>query len=344
MNITWKLSRGLPTFVKGGAMGIVDGLPVYAAGCTYPWRETELAWFWEEGKGDWFPVLPPLPLGRAYTHGANLEDGLLVVGGRKRSDKGLESLRDVWWLRRSKDEFTWTPLPGMQTPRAIPSVGVFGRKILVVGGGEWEKSQGGAFTTRHLKHHEILDLDEVNRGWQIKGPLPFPSLVGSAFASVDGSFYLFGGYECWTEENQRKVRYDASAWRCDFNTGAWTRLADCPAPASGWCAAAWKNRIILLGGGLHAELSGVPIPTQSWHTLEAGTPRQRTIGAYSDLVIVYDIQRNEYDVMNNRLPIGLHDLRCALLGATLFAAGGETVDPALSNTINAFMVGSIEGD
>ncbi|HIE28716.1 TPA: hypothetical protein EYP66_15665 [Candidatus Poribacteria bacterium] len=65
MKITWKQGRGMPTFVKGGAMGIVDGVPVYAAGCTYPWRETEQAWHWDATRGDWFPVEPCLTLGRA---------------------------------------------------------------------------------------------------------------------------------------------------------------------------------------------------------------------------------------------------------------------------------------
>ena len=100
MKIAWQQKKGLPTFVKGGAMGMVDGLPVYAAGMTFPWRETEQAWYWHGAVEDWFPVEPSLPLGRAYTNGATLRDGLLVLGGRKRVDGAPLSLRDAWWLRR----------------------------------------------------------------------------------------------------------------------------------------------------------------------------------------------------------------------------------------------------
>ena len=58
MRITWKQGRGMPVFIKGGAMGIVDSAPVYAAGCTYPWRETEQAWYWDAARGDWFLRCP----------------------------------------------------------------------------------------------------------------------------------------------------------------------------------------------------------------------------------------------------------------------------------------------
>ncbi len=96
MKITWKQGRGIPTFIKGGAMGIVDGVPVYAAGCAYPWRETEQAWYWDSPRGDWLPVEPCLTLGRAYTNGVTLQAGMLVLGGRKSTAEGPISLCDAW--------------------------------------------------------------------------------------------------------------------------------------------------------------------------------------------------------------------------------------------------------
>jgi hypothetical protein len=251
LNITWKSGKGLPVLVKGGAMGLVDGAPVYACGMTYPWRETEQAWYWEEG-------------------------------------------------------------------------------------------EGGAFVTRHLDHYEVLDLDDLEAGWGDRGKLPFAPLVGSACASVDGTFYVFGGYECWTEDGQRRIKQHASAWRYDFAADTWTRLADCPVVASGWCAAACGKTIFLLGGGFSFELGGVAANYHTFHALESGTPRQRLIGAYSDLVFVYDIEADSYRALQERLPVGLNDLRCTVKDDTIYAAGGETVDPATSNTSNSFMVGQIK--
>jgi len=342
MKITWKQGRGMPTFIKGGAMGIVDGVPVYAAGCTYPWRETEQAWYWDSARGDWFPVEPCLTLGRAYTNGVTLQDGMLVLGGRKSTAEGRISLCDAWWLRRRDGTFYWTQLPDMNYPRAIPSIGVSGNKIIAFGGGEWEMSRGGAFATRHLTNYEILELDNLSAGWRDMGSLPFTPLVGSAFASVGQSTYVFGGYECWTENNQRQIKQYATAWRYDFITDTWTRLADFPGTASGWCASPYKNTIVLLGGGITLDLHGVNVPYRTNHILEPGTPRQRLIGAYSDLVFVYDIETDAYCLMEDQLPLGPNDLRCTICGNTIYAAGGETVDAPLSNCIDVFIIGTIE--
>src|SRR5438445_9027817 len=134
MNITWKHGRWLPVFIKGGAMGIVDGAPVYAAGCTFPWRETEQAWYWDEKRNDWFPVEPSLPMGRCYTQGVTVKDGLVLLGGRKSTPEGRMSLRDAWWLRRHEGRFSWTQLPEMNYPRAITSLGVAGSNVMAFGG------------------------------------------------------------------------------------------------------------------------------------------------------------------------------------------------------------------
>jgi hypothetical protein len=341
LNITWQMAKGLPTFIKGGAMGMVDDAPVYAAGCTYPWRETEQAWYWDRARHDWFPVEPSLRLGRAYTHGLSFHDGLLVLGGRKSMADGRVSLRDGWWLHRRNGGFTWSELPRLTYPRALAAIGVAGNQVLALGGGEWERAQGGAFATRHLTHYEILDLDHLTTGWQDMGPLPFPSLVGSAFASVGDATYLFGGYECWTVDNTRQIQKYGSAWRYDFVTDTWRQLADFPAAAAGWCAVPYHNFIILLGGALTLQSQGAEAMTQTYFTVEAGTARQRTIGAYSDQVFVYDIAHNTYHRLADRMPIGLNDLRATIAGDTIYVAGGETVDPALSNCSNAFMIGKI---
>ncbi|MSP14143.1 MAG: hypothetical protein EXR62_14455 [Chloroflexi bacterium] len=341
MNITWQEGRWLPTFIKGGAMGLVDGRPVYAAGCTFPWRETEQAWYWDASRNDWFPVEPSIPFGRCYTQGINLGDGLLVLGGRKSLPEGRVSLKDAWWLRRNGETFTWTQLPDMHYPRAIASIGISGQKILAFGGGEWEKSQGGAFVTRHLTNYEILDLEHLSTGWRDMGPLPFPSLVGSAFASIDKATYVFGGYECWSEDKQRKINYYSTAWRYDFAQDRWTQMADFPCVASGWAAVPYDNQIILMAGGLKLDLMGVKSHYLTHPLVEKGSGRQRMIGAYSDLVFVYDVATNTYRRLENRLPIGNNDIRCTISGNTIYVAGGETTDLALSNCSNAFLIGTI---
>lgn len=349
MKIEWTRGKGLPSLLKGGAMGMVDGVPVYAAGMTFPWRETEQAWSWDEARDDWFPVEPSLPVGRAYANGATLGDGLLVLGGRKRTDGLPLSLPEAWWLRRRRGEFHWTRLPDMGYRRAVPVIGTSGSRVLALGGGEWERSQGGAFTTRHLTNYEVLDVDDLGAGWKDMGPVPFEPLEGSAYASIGASAYVFGGVECWTEDDTRHIRFYCIAWRYDFPTDEWTRLADLPVSGSGWCAIAFGDEVVIIGGNFTMGHPGEGAlyrtdRSDEYRTelaLNVGTWRERTIGAYSDLAFVYDTRSDNYTVLEERLPAGLNDLRCAISGKTIFAAGGETIDPALSNTTDVFMIGRI---
>ena len=90
-------------------------------GCSGLFRK-EQAWYWDEKRSDWFPVEPSLPMGRCYTQGATVRDGLVLLGGRKSTPEGRMSLRDAWWLRRHDGRFSWTQLPEMNYPRAITYV------------------------------------------------------------------------------------------------------------------------------------------------------------------------------------------------------------------------------
>lgn len=342
MKIDWQLAQPLPTLVKGGALDLVDGDPVYAGGMTYPWRESELAWRWDAGTGEWQP-LPPMPLGRAYTDGATVDGGLLLVGGRRSGPGGRQSLGDAWLLRADgAGVYSWDRLPDLLAPRAVPAIGVCDRRVLVVGGGEWERSQGGAFATRHLTRAELLDLDEPASGWRDLGELPFEPRTGAAFASAGDSAYFFGGYECWTDPDVgRCIRVLKDTWRFDFASESWDRLGDLPHPMSGGAAVAVGCTVLLLGGVVYFERDGVRVPYGAGHTREAGTPRARWVGGYSDLVFSWDLESDVCRLLPERLPVGLNDLRCAVSGDRVFAAGGETVDAALSNTTDAFQIGQI---
>lgn len=341
-SIDWKMGRHLPSLVKGGAFGLVCGDPVYAGGMTYPWRESELAWRWDEASGEWH-ALPPLPLGRAYCDGVTVDDGLVVVGGRRSGPNGPASLRDAWFLRiDAGGQYAWHALPSMNCPRAVPALGVCGRRILAVGGGEWERSQGGAFTTRHLRRAELLDLDESEAGWRDLGEIPFVPRTGAAWASIGGSAYLCGGYECWTDPDAgRRIRVLDDAWRFDFARETWTRQPDLPHPMRGGAAAAVDSGILLVGGVVDLETGGQQVSYGVGHTRESGTPRARWVGGYSDLVFSWDTETGSCRLRPERLPAGLNDLRCTADERRVYVAGGESVDAALSNTSEFFQIGII---
>lgn len=352
LRLRWQTGPHLPAFLKGGAMGTVGGRPTYAAGMAYPWRETELVWRLDVEAGQW-QAGPPLPLGRAYTHGLTVGDGLLLAGGRRSGPRGRQSLRDVWWLRPCGPRpdgagLAWQRLPGLGAGRAVCALGTDGRRVLAVGGGVWETSQGGAFATRDLTRAEVLDLEDEAAGWRDLGPIPFATRAGAAFASLDGCAYLFGGYECWTDPTAtppRQVRPLDDAWRYDFGRGAWTRLGDLPGRMYGGCAVAVApGLVVLVGGVLQARLGagGAEVSYGVGHTRDAGTPRARHVGGYSDLAFLYQVGADRWTPLPERLPAGVNDNRCTAAAGRVWVAGGETVDAALSNTTELVAVAAIE--
>ncbi len=85
MKIKWSEGKWFPTLIKGGAMGIVDGTPVYVACVSYPWRESELSWYYGFDTG--FDTLSATQL----PHGLNdlracIRDNIIYVVGGENSD------------------------------------------------------------------------------------------------------------------------------------------------------------------------------------------------------------------------------------------------------------------
>lgn len=53
---------------------------------------------------------------------------------------------------------------------------------------------------------------------------------------------------------------------------------------------------------------------------------------YCPFVIVYDTQNGQWRRMPTKLPMPAHDIRVGIDGDTLYAIGGENIQPATSNT------------
>ncbi|MBI3920106.1 MAG: hypothetical protein HY318_01715 [Armatimonadetes bacterium] len=340
MKIQWSEGRGFPTLIKGGAMGIVGGVPVYAAGVSHPWRETELCWAFDSVVQDWVPIRP-LPLGRCYTSGATVGDGLIIVGGRKSTKEGFVSLEDAWLLRRTGDDWQWSELPNLTQRRAEGTVTAVRNLAVCVGGGEWERKYGGAFTANDVTIAEALNLDNLQAGWINLGEPLFSPRVGCAAAAVDGCVYLFGGYNCWLDErNERHLEYFNQTFRYECSANRWTEVSPMPVKLSGHKAVAFADRyIILMGGVVRFSLLGQELQYQ---TMKVDSKRGVLLGEYSDLVWVYDTQTDSYDLLAGRMPHGHNDLRACIKKDTIYVVGGENCDATTSNTTNTLMIGEID--
>lgn len=53
---------------------------------------------------------------------------------------------------------------------------------------------------------------------------------------------------------------------------------------------------------------------------------------YCPFVIVYGTQNGQWRRMPTKLPMPTHDIRVGIDGDTLYAIGGENIQPATSNT------------
>ena len=339
IQISWSEGRWFPSLVKGGAMGTVGSFPVYACGMTYPWRETELAWYYDANRDDWFPT-DPIPAPRCYTAGCSADNALVVVGGRKAGKDGLAVLNDAWALRRSSDSWQWTQLPPMAQARGVAGVAAVGTRILAVGGGEWEKIHGGAFTAETVTKAELLDLNDPGTGWRVLD-VPFSPRAGCAAAAVGSRVYVFGGYTCRVEGGTRKFTYFDDTFSFDVSTRTWQRHSPLPGALSGHCAVSWGDRyVVLIGGVFRRETCGQMLAISGVRLLEK---RKVLTGEYSDLVWVYDTITDTFTLMEERAPHGLNDVHACTVGDTIFAVGGENVDPSTSNTTDYVMLGKITG-
>ncbi|HNZ38880.1 MAG TPA: kelch repeat-containing protein, partial [Candidatus Latescibacteria bacterium] len=232
-------------------------------------------------------------------------------------------------------------LPAMAQARGVAGVAAVGTRILVVGGGEWEKVHGGAFTAESVTKAELLDLSDLGTGWRILD-VPFSPRAGCAAAAVGPRVYVFGGYTCQVEAGKRAFTYFDDTFSFDVNTGTWQQHSSLPGALSGHCAVSWGDRyVVLIGGVFRQETCGQMLAMNGVKLLDK---RKALTGEYSDLVWVYDTVTDTFTLMEERSPHGLNDIHACVVGNTIFTVGGENVDPATSNTTDYVMLGKITGN
>ncbi len=327
--ISWSEGPEFPDMVKGGAMGVAGGVVVYAGGMTYPWRESEAAWWLDREAEDWSPV-PPLPIGLAYTTGASSEDGLFVVGGRRKG----KPRSDCYRLLRRDESWSWEALPHLNHPRGVPAVAYLDGSLYAIGGGSWGR---GCFLPDDVPGDEALDLGD-DRWIQIPR-CPGRRRANSFAAAVDGSVYVFGGVYSWMEGERQSVTRLRDAWRFTPDTYEWEELDPLPVPGlSGAAAIACRDRYIIILGG------AVPVREGAGECKVLYLPDEKRgvkVGWYNETILVYDVKRARYDVLDGGLPWPAHDIRAAVADETIYAVGGETVDASTSNTCSKVRVGKI---
>lgn len=318
--IDWQLEE-IPFIAPGPAGGIsgaamaASGGGVYLAGGFIPGgdetadpdrRTSRWAHRYDPQARQW-TRLPDLPARREYTRGIAAGGDLFVLGGAKQQP--YAPFGDVFKLRSGDpDTQGWTRMPAMNVPRTHAAIGYAAHRLIVAGGNQYDLSERG-YSPRTVRNTtEVLDLRSPERGWQAAVPIPGLPRGWSASAVAGEKLYVFGGVTWVQDGGGARKRWTPETLCYDPATDAWSQRTPPPVAGSGWHAATYKDRYIILVGGLR--------------NVDAKTGRYE----WNTDPIVYDVRDDRWLKVEYAatIPGGVYnDPGVAIVGDRIFVVGGE---------------------
>ena len=333
--IEWTLNK-IPFVAKGpnggiSGMGMVvhDGL-IYLMGGFIPAgdetddlasRRTSRWTHRYDPKSKKWTRLPDMPGRREYTRAIATNNAIYVVGGsmqRKGSPEGELVADDCFKLDFSKDPPAWQKHSKFSVPRTHMAVGYIEEYLMVIGGCKWDNISGyHSSTMKGIT--EVFDLTKPELGWQMRSAIPGTPRGWTASAPCKNRLYMFGGLTFSAKKQQVKVReslcYDPALDR-------WAHLAPPPEAISGWEAATYADRYIIVVGGC-AEAA-----------------------PFSDLAFAYDTETDRWMKINGVMPgsdsggNAFNDPGVCIIDDTIYVAGAE----GYASHWEYFLIGKIKPD
>ena len=313
-SIEWTMAD-LP-FVPPGPQGGVSGMAMTAvagrvcmAGGYIPagddtadraGRETAKSAYCYEPKTKKWTRLPDLPVRREYPRGLSDGSVFYVVGGgtqKRGTPEFWEPSGNCYQIDIDAPKKAWQTCGALSVPRSHMAVGQVGKALVVSTGAEYNrKVKPDPYQRRATT--DVLWLDKPAAGWKAVTPIPGPARGWSAGASCAGQLWVLGGIP-----NEGSAE-PAGTWAYDPAKDAWTRKTPPPVPMAGWEGACYQDRYVIAVGG-HIPHPGFAI--------------------WSDIALAYDIQKDQWLKVDGVIPGGavVNDVGVALVGDTIFAAGGE---------------------
>jgi len=290
-------------------------------------KTSKWAYAYNPENQDW-TQLPDLPkraeYGRMTAHG----DKLYFLGGAAYDlrEQGLGPYNPsagMVSLRLDKADDGWRTEPPMKEPRTHFALGNTGQLFIAAGGNVYDDAENG-YSQKTLRNlTEIFDPSEPAKGWQLGSPMPPPARGWTASVGAGGRLWVFGGVTFEPSGKKKSLRRRLSeTLSYDPVTDAWTRHAPAPLEISGWGAAAYSDRYIILVGG-YGSVPGQP-PEMNAQPL------------------VYDIQQDRWmRFAHSALPPAgaFNDPGVAISGNSLYVGGGEGYG---GSHYNHWLIGQIE--
>jgi N-acetylneuraminic acid mutarotase len=195
------------------------------------------------------------------------------------------------------------------------AVGKVGHLLVVAGGNHYDRARGGYDESTIQSTVNLLDLRQEHVGWQARTPIPGLGRGWCGYATCRDRLYLFGGLT-WVGSRSSGLK---EALSYDPVADQWTQLTPPPMPIGGWSAGVYRDRYVLLVGGV--VWAGVQETDD-----EPTVSRQRL---WSPYVFVYDVEedrwmRVEGEIVSGRAHGGyINDTGVCLVGDTVYVVGGE---------------------
>ena len=366
-DITWEMGPPMPWSTKGQAQDVI-GHRIFAAGAPgYPgWKpsvEFEINEGWrirERGKHNsgWvldtrtmdYDSLPDLPVGLSWPKGRTVGDDFYVYAGAILwpEDQHDSASPRMFRLSANSGHRTWEEMPSMRIGRFLPATAACGATVVVAGG----QATFGADPYRHdnpgpcINAVESFDTAAPENGWRDLPPIPGYGRQSAMAAGIGGKFYIFGGnYVNYAEAGNEGFgphgRYCGDAYVLDLETLRWKRLPDTPFPAYGMGITVYRDRYIIMTGGLKGYLVDHPYA----HMDTVSDVRSPNFD-----VLVFDTVEAEYHTLPTQIPPyplapgfkehaesgasgaysqGVYRLSAelSLMEETLYLCGGEVISP-----------------
>ena len=231
--------------VAGAFAGMAAEKLVVAGGANFPdgapwdggikaWWST--LWMFDTVSEEWSVREDFLPSPRGYGFSAQLDDGVLFIGGCD-ADNCFSDCVYVT-CRDGEPAASTEAFPPLPVPSANCAGAVLGGKIYIAGGNE---TPSGASTGHFL----VLDTGDRAAGWQELPSWPGPARGYAVCTAQGGRIYLFSG-RSYGPDAEAVMHTDGYCY--DPDSAAWTILPGSFPFMAGNAVAVDGGRILFLGG------------------------------------------------------------------------------------------------
>ena len=378
-DIHWEMGPPMPWPTKGQAQVVIGETIVAAGSPGYPgWvpsskYSTGKRWQLRERgqhKHGWeldtrsmkYSLLPDMPVGIKWPQGVAIGQDLYLFTGWIvwPEAQRVNTSNRMFRLSKQSGEWKWGEMPPLRIGRFLPGGAASGTTIVVLGGQATfgASTFSGDHPGAYVNSVEAFDTAAPEKGWRDLPPIPGLARESPTTTAIGKNIYIFGGdHVNYAESRDGKldglIRHCADGYVLNLETLRWKRLPDLPFPVHGMEAVPYKDRYIIMAGGIknyrvdhpyeHANrIPKMPSPNFDVVVFDTKEESYRILPTQIPPYPIHPERREQ--VLNSKgfdLSKGVYRLAAELsrVGNRLFLCGGEVISP--HNVTDEVVVGTI---